>query len=402
MLALACAVGVAGAARAQDAAPADSVAADSTGTTVAQRDIMDVLKEHVLHKEIKTEATFDRGLKWALLPSFSYNEVYGLALGASLSGAGQRSTGTERYSNVSLSGNYSTTGQLQLQTRGDVFSSGGNYLLKADLRYLDTKRSTWGLGPYEGDQVEYPMSFALTRFYTTVYRRVAGPVFIGIGYHLDQFDNIEDERALAGEETPFTAYSGGSPGKTTASGFSVNLLGDTRDNLVNATRGYYLSWNFRNFQEAWGSDDTWQEMWAEMRVYPHVPARSDNVLAFWLYAWMTFGDAPYLNLPSNGWDTYGRAARGYLQGRIRGSDQVYLEAEYRFQLTDDGLFGGVAYFSLTATTEVETRAFGPSDPAGGVGLRIKFNKVSATNLIIDYGWGQQGSQNVFLGMTETF
>lgn len=388
---------------AQAAVAADSAAVDSAVTTpVVQRDLMDVLKEHILHKRVEPQATFERGLNWAVLPSFSYNEVYGLALGLSISGAGQRSVLTERYSNLSFSGNYSTTGQLQLQTRGDLFTTGGNYLVRADVRYLDTTRSTWGLGPYEADQQEYPMSFALTRFYTTVLRRVAGPVFIGIGYHLDEFDDIVDERARAGEETPFTVYSGGSPSKTKASGFSINLLGDTRDNIVNATSGYYLSWNFRNFMPAWGSDDRWQEMWAEMRVYPHLPARSRNVLAFWLYAWMTFGEAPYLNLPSNGWDTYGRAARGYLQGRMRGTDQVYLEAEYRFPLTSDGLFGGVVFASITSTTEMLTGAFGPNDIAGGLGLRIKFNKAAGTNLIIDHGWGQDGSSNIFLGMTETF
>lgn len=402
MLALASAAGVAGVARAQDAAPADSVAGDSTGATVAQRDIMDVLHEHVFHKRVETEATFDRGLKWALLPSFSYNDVYGLALGASLSGAGQRSVGTERFSNLSLSGNYSTTGQLQLQVRGDVFSNGGNYLVKADFRYLDTSRSTWGLGPYTTEQQEYPMSFALTRFYTTVFRRVAGPVFIGLGYHLDEFDDIVDDRARAGEDTPFSLYSGGTPGTTTSSGISLNLLGDTRDNLVNATSGYYLSWSFHNYQPDWGSDDRWQEIWVEMRVYPHVPVRSKNVLAFWMYAWMTFGDAPYLNLPSNGWDTYGRAARGYLQGRIRGRNQVYLEGEYRFPLRPDGLLGAVVFMSTTLTTEVETSTFGRGDIAGGAGLRIKFNKVSSTNLIVDYGWGQADSHSIFLGMTETF
>jgi len=36
-----------------------------------------------------------------------------------------------------------------------------------------------------------------------------------------------------------------------------------------------------------------------------------------MYGWMTFAPAPFLNLPSNGWDTYGRGARGCLDGRAR-------------------------------------------------------------------------------------
>jgi hypothetical protein len=121
-------------------------------------------------------------------------------------------------------------------------------------------------------------------------------------------------------------------------------------------------------------------MVGEMRVYPHVPRQSRNVLAFWLYSWMSFGRAPYLNLPANGWDTYGRGARGYLQGRIRGTSQIYVESEYRWSLTRDGLLGMVAFLNATGTTDEESGTFGRTDWGGGVGLRIKLNKHANTNV----------------------
>jgi hypothetical protein len=214
--------------------------------------------------------------------------------------------------------------------------------------------------------------------------------------------NIEDERARKGETTPFTAYSGGAVSKTAASGVSLNVLGDTRDNLVNPLRGYYLSASFRNYLDVLGSDKNWQEMWLEMRLYPHLPGSSRNVLGFWLYSWFTFGDAPYLNLPSNGWDTYGRGARGYLQGRIRGANQIYFETEYRRTLTRDGLWGAVVFVNGTATSNPETNTFSRADMGMGAGLRLKFNKHTNTNLTLDYGWGRDGSKGFFLGMTEVF
>jgi hypothetical protein len=377
---------------------------DSTAVAggVPQRDIMDVFDERVLHKRVEPQLQRDVGLQWALLPTISYNPVYGVAFGAMISAAGQRGSDDARYSNIAISANYSTTGQLQAQFRGDLFSTGGNYLLKTDVRYLDTERSTWGLGEIEPDQQEYPMSFVLTRIYATVMRRMSGPVFVGLGYHLDEFNDIVDERAAAGEVTPFTTYSDGAPTRTVASGFSINILGDTRDNLVNPSAGYYLNWSFHNYLQSWGSGFDWQEMWAEARVYPHVPNKSQNVLAFWLYAWMTFGPAPYLNLPADGWDTYGRGARGYLQGRIRGVNQIYLEGEYRFTLTADGLWGMVAFANITCTADPETATLSNGDPGVGVGIRIKFNKNSDTNLAIDHGWGMEGSKGWFLGMTEAF
>ncbi len=388
------------------AQPADSTSVVELDSTAAgqtpQRDIFDVINEHLLKRRVEPSVTFQTGLSWALLPTFSYNPVYGLAIGALATGAGQRSTEDPHYSSLSLSGNYSTTGQIQAQVRGDVFSRSGDYLAKLDARYLDTERSTWGLGPMNSNQQEYSMNFKLLRGYFTVYRVTSGPVFVGLGYHYDEFRDIVDQRAELGESTPFTEYSGGAVTRTVASGFLLSVLGDTRDNPVNPSSGYYLSANFDNYTRAAGSDKNWQEMWTEMRVYPHVPKRSQNVLAFWLYTWFTFGPAPYLNLPTNGWDTYGRGARGYLQGRIRGQDQVYLEAEYRWSLRRDGLLGAVVFINSTTTTDPDTQIFGGSDLGGGAGLRIKFNKRANTNLAIDFAWGRQGSRGLFLGMSEVF
>ena len=387
------------------AATSDSIAvtADSSTTGIPQRDVFDFLNEHVLHRRVEPEigGTLPRGLQWAVLPTISYNPVYGFAIGAMISGAGVRGIRSTRYSQLSISGNVSTTGQIQAQLRGDLFDRTGDYLLKADLRYLDTKRSTWGLGRISSDQLEYPMEFKLARAYATLYRRVSGPVFIGIGYHYDEFTDIVDARAQEGEVTPFTRYSGGALTRTAASGFSINVLGDTRDNLVNPSSGYYLSASFRDYSPDIGSDDKWQEMWVEMRLYPHLPSRSRGVLAFWLFGWTTYGNPPYLSLPSNGWDTYGRGARGYLQGRIRGASQFYLETEYRWPITQDGLWGAVAFINAT-TTETDNGILGPPDGAAGLGLRIKFNKRSNTNLSIDQGWGKHGSKVLFFGMTETF
>ena len=56
------------------------------------------------------------------------------------------------------------------------------------------------------------------------------------------------------------------------------MLADTRDNLVNPSAGYYLSWSLRSYLQELGADEDWQELWIEMRVYPHVPKRSENVL----------------------------------------------------------------------------------------------------------------------------
>jgi len=371
---------------------------------VAQRDLPDVLKKWLFHTRIEAglEGHFSPGIAWSVLPTFSYNPVYGFAIGASVAGGGKLGAGpAAKPTALSISGNYSTTGQLQAQFKGDIFTPSAKHLIKADVRYLDTTRSTWGLGPLEPEQQEYPMDFKLVRLYGTLFRRVGG-VYVGAGYHFDEYSNIVDSRAVAGDSTPFADYSGPGVTRTRASGLSLNLLADTRDDLINPSAGYFAGSSFRNYGKALGSDANWQEFWADVRLYPHLPAGSPNVLAFWLYSWMTFGPAPYLDLPANGWDTYGRGARGYIQGRIRGQDQIYTEFEYRARLTPDGLLGAVFFVNMTVTTLEEQRTFGQSDLGGGLGLRVKLNKRSRTNITLDHGWGDGGSGGWFLGTTEVF
>jgi hypothetical protein len=103
-----------------------------------------------------------------------------------------------------------------------------------------------------------------------------------------------------------------------------------------------------------------------------------------------------------GWDTYGRGGRGFIQGRIRGESQIYNEVEYRVPLTKDELLGAVGFLSFMVTTAEGGSAFSRADPAGGVGLRLKFNKRTATNFTMDLGWGAEQQAHVFLGMQEAF
>jgi hypothetical protein len=381
----------------------DSTLALADTSDVPPRDVFDVLHK-IMGKRVEPQIDYKpkAGLQWALLPTFSVNPVYGAAFGVMVSGAGRRGSTNARYSQLAISANVSTQGQVQEQVRGDIFSGGETFLLKADFRYLDTERSTWGLGPIsEEPGGEFPMQFALRRAYATALRVVSSPVYVGLGLHFDRFSDIVDERAEQGESTPYLEYSRGLPSVTTAVGLSFDVLADTRDNAIDPLKGYYLNWSFRNYLEAFGSDDNWQELWVEARVYPHLPKDSRNVLAFWLYGWFSFGHAPYLNLPSNGWDTYGRGARGYVAGRIRGTNQIYIESEYRWSLTADGLWGMVVFMNGTSTS-TESGVFGRLDYAVGTGLRVKLNKNTSSNITLDYGWGRAESHGFFLGMSEAF
>ena len=89
---------------------------------------------------------------------------------------------------------------------------------------------------------------------------------------------------------------------------------------------------------------------------------------------------------------------------------LYLETEYRFNITSNGLFGGVIFanaetFSSRASTlagNASIKTFDPIQPGYGAGLRIKLNKFSRANLCIDYGWGTSGSRGIAVNLGEVF
>ena len=87
---------------------------------------------------------------------------------------------------------------------------------------------------------------------------------------------------------------------------------------------------------------------------------------------------------------------------IRGDNQIYLEAEYRMELRRDGLLGAVVFLNSTHTTTPDKHLFSPGDLGAGLGMRLKFNKKSDTNLVIDYGWGREGARGLTLAMSEAF
>jgi hypothetical protein len=410
VFALAFAFALAFPAQAQTVNPEAAIVADTlkadTSNGVPQHDVFDVLRQILGKATPPSEYTTytKKGLSLSLLPSVGYNPAYGAFVGASIAIGGW--LGDPKTTNISagsLSGSYAFSGQTSFQFKSDFYTSNNGWALKGDWRYLDTSQPTFGLGPTNPNATEYPMDFVLYRLYQTGYKRLgASPVYAGLGVHFDRYDEIHDKRAEAGESTPYTEYSGGSPSRSQSVGVSLNVLVDTRDNGINAYKGFFWNASLRSYLPDLGSDQARQTLLSDFRTYTVFPRNSHNVLAVWNYLWFTFGKAPYLDLPAVGWDTYGRSGRGYVQGHIRGANQAYLEFEYRMQLRKDGLLGAVGFLNFTSTTTTPDNTFVNPDLGFGAGLRIKFTKRTRTNLALDAARGQDNMTRWFLALQEAF
>jgi hypothetical protein len=381
---------------------------DTAGGSAPQRDLMD-LGRQVLGREPDTVLVADSSGEGAprftlsLLPAISVNPATGLLLGISANAIGP-SRPTAPPAAVYASASYTTKQQLKLALRGNVYSRDGKTALSADWRYHDNNQPTYGLGPAPPSSERHDMDFKQFRLSQTVARKLSGRLYAGAGYHLETYFEIEDVDTVPGELTPFQQYSGPGVTHTLSSGLSGQLLYDSRDSPVYPTAGQYASAAFYLYPTWLGSDNTWQAMILEGRLYPHVGGRVpwQGVLALWGRSWFTLGRPPYMELPAIGWDPASRTGRGYVQGRIRAENLVYLEAEYRVNLSRDGFWGAAAFLNFTSASDPTTRSLQSPNVGGGMGLRVKLNKRSHTNITLDWGVAAGGSHGLFLGTGEAF
>ncbi len=296
---------------------------------------------------------------------------------------------------------YTQKRQFTLPIVSTIWSKDNEYVFIGDARLYVYPQSTYGLGSNSDIEDKQHMRYNLFRFSEVVMKNIGGDFFLGAGYKLQQHWNITYKMPEDDRVSDYVTY--GPTASSTSSGFSLNALFDSRDNPVNASKGFYAAVQFYTYNKIFGSNNNWQSLIIDVRKYYKLPASSDNVIAFWSYDWLTLsGRPPYLDLPSTSWDTYSTTGRGYIQSRFRGTQMIYLETEYRFKITRNGALGGVVFlngesFSAAPGTRLES-----VQPGYGPGVRIKLSKVSKTNLDIDYGFGNQGSKGLFLTIGEVF
>lgn len=369
--------------------------------TTEQKDFNDVLQS-IFTKNYKPEKADTIGPK----PIISFVPAVGYSLQTKTAATFTgnivfRSTPNSRISAITTSMGFTQRRQFTLPIVSIIWAFDNSWLFMGDTRFYVYPQSTYGLGSNSNIAGEQPMRYNFLRVSEIAFKRVSGNFFLGVGYKLQKHWNISHEEPLNGAPSDYEHYE--NDVSTASSGFSLNALFDSRDISVNASKGFYGAIEYYNYNKALGSNSNWQSLVIDLRKYYKFPEGSDNVIAFWSYDWVVLrGRPPYLDLPSTSWDTYSTTGRGYIQSRFRGAQMLYLETEYRFKLTRNGLIGGVVFLNGQTFSSVPGSKLEKIQPGYGPGLRIKLSKASKTNLDIDYGFGQQGSNGLFLTVGEVF
>jgi hypothetical protein len=374
---------------------------DQKNKDFGQKDVSDLFRNNKKVKAVKDSTLNRNGPFISILPVVGYSLQSGVT-GALVSNTSFYTDNSHRqFSNLLLNAYYSEYEQYWFTANTNLFFEKLKLHLYGDTRYYKFPTQTFGLGPNTSLSDALSIDYSYLRIYQLFLREVAPNFFAGAGYNLDHHWNIEVDSVPGKALNDFKKYQKGN--HSTSSGISVNMMYDSRKNSANPDGGSYASVSYRPNLTLLGSDTNFQSLVIDLRHYVKLKPSSKNILSFWYYSNFTLkGTPPYLDTPSVGWDNYSNTGRGYVPGRFTGKNFAYLESEYRFGITKNGLLGGVVF----ANSESIFRRFSTKNksivPGGGLGLRIKVNKHSNTNLAIDYGFGEGGSHGLFFNLGEVF
>ncbi len=339
------------------------------------------------------------GIHPAIVPAAGYTMATGFAAVVSANLTLASKTGNN--STILASVAYTEKRQTIIPFQSTFWADKDRYMFISDLRFMNYPSTTFGLGSHSPISAGDTIDFNYVKLHAAVLRRFARNVYGGIGFYYDKFWNIQETAPPSGSTSGLHKY--GFTPTSISSGPVLRMIYDSRGNPVAPDHGWFISVTGRSNLRTMGSDTDWHSLTIEARKYFRFPSNSKNVLALWSYNVFTLaGRPPYLMLPSTGWDDFYNTGRGYVQGRYRGRNMAYLEAEYRFRISRDGLFGGVAFGNLQSFSKNPTRQLQTVIPGGGIGLRIKLNKYSGANLCVDYGWGMDGQRGISVNLGEVF
>ena len=322
-------------------------------TLCPQRDLSDVLRK-ALNKPPKVQS--ENTSSFIAFPIIGSNPATGFMVGL----GGQyafKKPGNSLYSMMSGSLQVTTKNQYLVIFKNNIYTKKERIFFTGDWRFQIYSQSTYGLGTNapEGGIVDYqfglaglsttidslaqPMEYNFLRIHQTMAFKIKKNMYLGFGLQLDAYAKIDDKKLnlTPGQEfyTSNYAYSvkyGFDPEHYISSSLNIAFVIDKRDNMIQPYKGYYLSVGWRGDLELLGSRKNGNMLNMEWRSYHSVSHRNPaHLFAFWLISQLSpEGQFPYMTLPATSYDQRSRSGRGYTQGRFRGNQYTYGEAEYRF------------------------------------------------------------------------
>ncbi|EAY27876.1 BamA/TamA family outer membrane protein [Microscilla marina] len=304
-----------------------------------------------------------------------------------------RGSGDEtRTSNMPLSAMYTLENQFILFSGFEIFTNREEWMIYGNFIYQDFPRLYYGIGRNTPTENEEHFNFNQVLFEPLLLKRIfTKHLFIGGGIRYNRVYNVKPKENGILDEQIFPGSSG-----ATNIGLELAAVYDSRDNILNATKGWFMELTHGIYGKSLGGEHRFNLTRLDLKHYIK-PFKNDDVLAFQFKAHISHGDVPFNELALFGSQ---EIMRGYYEGRFIERHLLAAQVEYRKKLI--GRLGGVVFIGFGDVANrfhdfsIKNLRF-----SAGLGLRFLLEKRERLNIRLDWGFGKK-TNNYYLNIAEAF
>jgi len=343
-------------------------------------------QEEIKKKEIKP--IYKNSLK--LLPVIYYTPETHLAGGlVGIYLFKTKKDSTTRTSNIDFAAIYTQNRQVIINPIVTMFTRNERFYLRSYFLYTEFPEFFYGIGSKGIDSTKEKISYKALRTHQRVLTKLLPKFFGGLQYDYTNFYDLKFPN-----DTKYLNKLAGFEGSK-SSGLGLAFQIDMRDNILNASKGYYMEVSNLNYGSWIGSKFNFHNYILDFRKYFQLPNKS--IIAFQTYFNLNNGNVPFKQMATIGGHTL---MRGYYNGRFRDKNATVIQAEWRqhiWRRLGATIFGGLG--------EVAPKAFNfyISDikASGGVGFRFMVDKQERLNFRFDAAFGEN-SHGFYFNIAEAF
>ncbi len=344
----------------------------------------------LLYGQTQTDTT-RRKFRASPLPVVFYSPETRLGLGVAATVVfrmGQDTT--TRKSNVIPYFVYTINHQFLMALPFTIFGKKEKWRSEGELTHYVYPEYYYGIGNATRLSDKDLFSYRLLRFYHRSLLKIKPSIFAGVIQEIIYMGNLNSSFPGKLQEDKPPGYQG-----SFTSGLGPCLVVDKRDNVLNASKGYYVELFGAFYGSATASSFHYSRAHIDLRYYHKTGKKI--LLATQLFSLFSKGNIPFKQLSNLGGD---QIMRGYYLGRYRDYDLAAAQAEFRWNvwrrwgLTCFGAVGRVAS-NFSGFTNGNWKS------SYGAGLRFKIDRKENYNVRFDVGIGQD-MRGIYLSFGEAF
>ena len=356
--------------------------------------ILDFLTLHPNKAAVMQDSTIYPA-KAIFTPVISFAPETNLSIGVGMKGLFKmKGSGDEtRTSNLPLTAQYTIENKFLFFSGFGIFSPQEKYMLTGNIRIQSFPSLYFGVGPdtpkSNEEEFSYRQILLQPLFLKNLFRRY---LFFGGGIRYNRISGVEPQ---ADGLLATTAQSGARG--STSSGLELAVIYDSRDNLLNATKGYFISLT-HGFYTSWlGSSHEFQLTKLDFRYFMQPLGNPSSILGIQFLSQISQGDTPLHELGRLGGDVI---MRGYFEGRYTDRHLITTQVEWRQKLTHR--WGAVAFAGIgDVAPTLSAFDLNTIRASYGVGLRFLVDEEENLNIRFDLGVGNE-KVNYYFKIAEAF